>query len=96
MLATHYSPAATVVLAEDRRRADELRAGYEREGVGVVVLDHGDDLVAYARGLYQSLRDADTAGADRVIAVLPPPRGLGHAIRDRLAESRRPLTVGWG
>ena len=90
MLATHYSPAATVVLADDRRRADELRVGFERDGLHVVVLDPGDDLVAYARDLYQSLRDADTAGADRVVAVLPPPRGLGHAIRDRLQKAATP------
>ena len=87
MLAAHYSPAATVVLAEDRRRGDAVRAGLERDGLRVAVLDFGDDLVAYARGLYQSLRDADAAGADRVVAILPPPRGLGHAIRDRLQKA---------
>jgi L-threonylcarbamoyladenylate synthase len=87
MLATHYSPAATVVLADDRGRADELIAGFAADGLRTRVLDFGDDLVAYARGLYQSLRDADAAGADRVVAVLPPPRGLGHAIRDRLQKA---------
>jgi L-threonylcarbamoyladenylate synthase len=87
MLAAHYSPAATVVLADDRRRADELLAGFEAAGLQTRMLDFGDDLVAYARGLYQSLRDADAARADRVVAVLPPPRGLGHAIRDRLQKA---------
>ena len=87
MLAAHYSPAATVVLADDRRHAEQLVAGFENDGLQTRVLDFGDDLVAYARGLYQSLRDADAAGADRVVAVLPPPRGLGHAIRDRLQKA---------
>jgi L-threonylcarbamoyladenylate synthase len=87
MLAAHYSPAATVVLAGDRRQADEVIAGFEASGLRTRMLDFGDDLVEYARGLYQSLRDADAAGVERVVAVLPPPRGLGHAIRDRLQKA---------
>jgi L-threonylcarbamoyladenylate synthase len=87
MLAAHYSPAATVVLAGDRRHADEVIAGFEASGLRTRMLDFGDDLVEYARGLYQSLRDADAAGMERVVAVLPPPRGLGHAIRDRLQKA---------
>jgi L-threonylcarbamoyladenylate synthase len=87
MLAAHYSPAATVVLAADRTAADVLVTGLEAEGHEVAVVDFGDDLVGYARQLYQSLRDADAAGADHVVAVLPPARGLGHAIRDRLQKA---------
>jgi L-threonylcarbamoyladenylate synthase len=87
MLAAHYSPLATVVLASDRRRADDLVAGLQGDGRRVRVLDFGDDLVTYARVLYQSLRDADAERADHVVAVLPPARGLGHAIRDRLEKA---------
>jgi L-threonylcarbamoyladenylate synthase len=87
MLAVHYSPRATVVLAADRRDADDLAAGFEGEGLRVRTLDFGDDLVLYARQLYQSLRDADADAADRIVAVLPPARGLGHAIRDRLEKA---------
>jgi L-threonylcarbamoyladenylate synthase len=87
MLATHYSPLATVVLAADRRDADARVAGFEDEGLRVKTLDFGDDLVAYARQLYQSLRDADADGADRIVAILPPAQGLGHAIRDRLEKA---------
>ena len=87
MLTTHYSPAATVVLAADRRAAGELATGLEGDGHKVAVLDFDDDLVAYARQLYQSLRDADAAGADHIVAVLPPAQGLGHAIRDRLEKA---------
>jgi L-threonylcarbamoyladenylate synthase len=87
MLAAHYSPQATVVLATDRREADVLAAGFEDEGLRVTTLDFGDDLVTYARQLYHSLRDADDEGADRIVAVLPPARGLGHAIRDRLEKA---------
>jgi L-threonylcarbamoyladenylate synthase len=87
MLAAHYSPKATVVLAADRRDADVLATGFADEGLRVSTLDFGDDLVMYARQLYQSLRDADAEGADRIVAVLPPARGLGHAIRDRLEKA---------
>jgi L-threonylcarbamoyladenylate synthase len=87
MLAAHYSPTATVVLAPDRRDADRVAAGFEGEGLRVRTIDFGDDLVRYARQLYQSLRDADAAGADRIVAVLPPAQGLGHAIRDRLEKA---------
>lgn len=87
MLASHYAPRAVVELVarvEDaRRRAGELDA----EGQRAVVIDHGDDLVVYARTLYADLRDADAGGATHVVAVMPPAVGLGHAIRDRLAKA---------
>jgi L-threonylcarbamoyladenylate synthase len=87
MLASHYAPTAPVVLVPDRRAADAQAARFEREGLRVAVVDHGDDLVAYARQVYAELRAADAAGADRIVAVLPPPTGLGHAVRDRLTKA---------
>ena len=87
MLASHYAPAATVVLVPDRVAADAQAARFELEGVRVAVIDHGDDLVAYAREVYAELRAADASGADRIVAVLPPPHGLGHAVRDRLQKA---------
>jgi L-threonylcarbamoyladenylate synthase len=94
MLASHYAPAAAVVLVPDRAAADGQAAAFERAGLRVTVLDHGDDLVAYAREVYAELRAADAAGADRVVAVLPPARGLGHAVRDRLTKASRPERPG--
>ena len=74
MLASHYAPSADGRAGADRAAADERAAGaVERDGHRVVVIDHGDDLVAYARELYAGLRAADAAGADRIVAVLPPP-----------------------
>ncbi len=87
MLASHYAPRARVVLVPDRAAADGQAAAFERDGLHVAVIDHGDDLVVYARELYGELRSADDAGADRIVAVLPPPAGLGHAIRDRLLKA---------
>ncbi len=89
MLAAHYAPSAEVVLVPDRTSADAAVAGIEREGLRVAVIDHRD-LVEYARQLYADLRAADAAGADRIVAVLPPPQGLGHAIRDRLTKASHP------
>jgi L-threonylcarbamoyladenylate synthase len=93
MLASHYAPRAEVVLVPDRRAADQRAAAYEGEGRRVAVIDH-DDLVAYARDLYADLRAADAAGADCIVAVLPPPRGLGHAVRDRLTKAAHPSAEG--
>ncbi len=90
MLASHYAPAAEVVLVTDRRAADTMAGRLEATGGHVVVVHFGDDLVAYARHLYGLLRAADTAGASHVVAVVPPPRGLGHAVRDRLAKAAAP------
>ena len=87
MLASHYAPAATVVLVPDRTAADDQATRFERDGLRVALIDHGADLVAYARDVYAELRAADTAGVDRIVAVLPPPHGLGHAVRDRLQKA---------
>ncbi len=87
MLASHYAPRAQVVLVADRAAADRRTTDLEREGLRVAVIDHGADLVGYARDLYAELRAADAAGAQRIVAVLPAARGLGHAIRDRLTKA---------
>lgn len=83
MLASHYSPHATVLLADTARQATELLHGHP----GAALIDRTDDLVAYARHLYDDLRRADAEGTQVVVAVLPPAAGLGHAIRDRLAKA---------
>lgn len=92
MLTSHYAPACAVEPVADRSAADAVaerrRAGGERVGV----LDRTDDLVVAANRLYADLRAADDAGLDRLVVVLPPAAGLGHAIRDRLfkASATRP------
>ncbi|MEO7397055.1 MAG: L-threonylcarbamoyladenylate synthase [Ilumatobacteraceae bacterium] len=87
MLASHYAPRCRVEvrssLATANERADALRG----EGRSVDILDPTPDLVVAARELYNWLRDADRRGLDTLVAVLPPPVGLGHAIRDRLMKA---------
>ena len=77
MLASHYAPNCRVRVVDDHDDAVALRAGTPTSEI----LDLGDDLVTYARELYTRLRDADERGVGTLIAVLPPPVGLGHAIR---------------
>jgi L-threonylcarbamoyladenylate synthase len=98
----HYAPRARVVLVDARavgaRAAGLLGAG-ERVGLlmlapvptglpgGLVVLDPPGDVDEYARSLYTRLRDADRASLDVVLAVAPPPDGVGAAVVDRLTRA---------
>jgi L-threonylcarbamoyladenylate synthase len=90
MLASHYAPQARVELAADGAEASVIAERERAGGHRAEVLDAGDDLLGYARGLYAWLRDADLAGIEVVVAVLPPARGLGLAIRDRLEKAAAP------
>ena len=87
MLASHYRPVAEVLLVDDARVADRRAGELARDGRRPTVLDDTNDLVAYAHDLYARLRRADDEGYDVIVAVLPPPIGLGHAIRDRLHKA---------
>ncbi len=83
MLAAHYAPRARVLLVPTSAEALALAYGQD----STWVLDRTDDLVDYARSLYSDLRQADARGVTTIVAVLPPPVGIGHAIRDRLAKA---------
>ena len=87
MVASHYAPRARVHLVDRPADAKAAAERFGAAGIDVRVVDGAGDLVRYARNLYAELRDADTAGCTDVIAVLPPPIGLGHAIRDRLQKA---------
>ena len=78
MLESHYAPACEVRLVDS-----------PAEVSGERVLDLTHDLALYARDLYAELRRADADGVRVLVAVLPPPVGLGHAIRDRLTKASR-------
>ena len=81
MLARHYAPAARLVLHES---AATLPPD------GAPVLDCTGDLVESARMLYARLREHDAAGHAVLYVLLPPARGLGHALRDRLRKAAAP------
>ena len=83
MLAAHYSPVAKVLLVDNA--ADATAAARARPNSWI--LDRSADLAASAHSLFADLRAADARGVALIIAVMPPPVGLGHAIRDRLTKA---------
>jgi L-threonylcarbamoyladenylate synthase len=87
MTAKHYAPRATVELFENamqlQARADELRGRGQRIGF-LAVTDNIDRL---AQTLFGQFRSLDGQGVDVILCVLPPPTGLGFAVRDRLLRA---------
>ena len=101
-LPAHYAPTARVVIVDRSAvgaRATGLLAAGETVGiiapgppppdlpVGVVTLASPDDDDEFARVLYPSLRAADRASLDVVLAILPAARGIGAAVADRLSRA---------
>jgi L-threonylcarbamoyladenylate synthase len=87
MLAAHYAARVEVLLVEAPDDAIEVAAAREALGQAVQILDRTGDLVTAAHELYADLRAADAAGLDVLVVVLPPPTGLGVALRDRLTKA---------
>jgi L-threonylcarbamoyladenylate synthase len=86
MLASHYAPAARVVLVDTVEDLNIHLSHLSASGTTCVAL-HFESVQEYAFHLYSSLRQADESGVDVVVAVLPPASGLGTAIRDRLRKA---------
>jgi L-threonylcarbamoyladenylate synthase len=86
-LPSHYAPDTRVELvtaAEIDARAEHLRS----VGLAVGVVDAPRDATAYARVLYQQLRDLDRRGVDVILAVAPDDTdGIGAAVADRLRRA---------
>jgi L-threonylcarbamoyladenylate synthase len=104
-LASHYAPLARVELVSAGDvigRGAQLTTGGEQVGVlagrearlvppsGMVTLATPADADEYARVLYAALREADVLGLDVVLAVPPPPEGIGLAVADRLRRAATP------
>jgi L-threonylcarbamoyladenylate synthase len=86
MMLAHYAPTARVEIYESLSDAEERRNQHTTDGVPVQILHH-EDMVTYALSLYDDLRTADLNDIHVVVAVLPPDKGLGIAIRDRLVKA---------
>jgi L-threonylcarbamoyladenylate synthase len=100
-LSSHYAPAARVeVVAADSvaERAAALLGEGRRVGLlaprridglpdGLDALPPAGRPQAYAKCLYQRLREADRRGLEVLLAVPPPPTGIGAAIVDRLRRA---------
>ena len=114
MLAAHYAPVASVVVADDvdgarlalaalrqaatgsqrvavlTGTADELDAVVAGEGDGtldLVDLEPVGDAAGFAHHLYDRLRQVDRLACAAVVVVAPEARGVGVAVRDRLARA---------
>jgi L-threonylcarbamoyladenylate synthase len=100
-LPSHYAPEARVevlaasavaerartLLAEGRRVGVLAPRRIERLPEGVDALPPAGGAAAYAKSLYQRLREADRRGLDVLLAVPPPERGIGAAVADRLRRA---------
>jgi len=96
---SHYAPQAQVVLASPTNCLAGRGPG--RKGLKVAVVSArrarlpGNVLqvpppkshVHFARGLYALLRRLDRQRVDAIVLSLPPTRGLGLAIADRLRRA---------
>ena len=78
MMQAHYAPRARLILHEPSERFD---------ADGAPVLDFSRDLTTAAHTLYAQLRALDAGHVALAHIVLPPPGGLGQAIRDRLTKA---------
>jgi L-threonylcarbamoyladenylate synthase len=78
MMQSHYAPRARLVLHEPSERFD---------ADGSPVLDFSRNLPTAAHTLYAQLRALDAGHVALAHIVLPPPGGLGQAIRDRLTKA---------
>jgi L-threonylcarbamoyladenylate synthase len=99
----HYAPRARVEVVEAgwvAERATVLLAGSQRVGLlapdpgtlgalpeGLDALPAAGGPESYAHCLYDRLREADRRGLDVLLAVPPPPSGLGAAVADRLRRA---------
>ena len=101
----HYAPRARVILVENEaelfsvveREARNhhvgvlLPAGWKSPGEGVAVLPWGSwkEPESLARDLYQQMRALDDRKIDVIVCPMPPPDGIGMAIRDRLRKAAK-------
>ena len=97
----HYQPDAAVITAEpadlprvlqthDRNQTAALMLAASAPGSGsggFRIEMRFQTVEEYARELYRAFRQADRSGCSTIIAELPPPGGIGRALRDRLLRA---------
>lgn len=95
MLRHHYAPRTPLVLVEDWGQvaadAETAVLAFDHAPPGrfhrVEVLSPTGNLREAAARFFAALRRLDACGAERIVAVRFPPRGLGVALNDRLTRA---------
>ena len=99
----HYAPSARLILVSNQEELEHVTDGLEAR-VGVLlptgwsaraaseVFDWGPwgDPETLARRVFAGLRALDAAGVSIIVCPLPPAKGIGAALRDRLQKAARP------
>jgi L-threonylcarbamoyladenylate synthase len=85
MLPAHYAPHCEVILLNDYADVSQLARSTEPDTSRV--LDASVDSVRFASTMYAQLRQCDADGIQQLFVVLPEPKGIGLAIRDRLTKA---------
>lgn len=89
-LEKHYSPRATVVLNIEAKTGEGLIALDEvATPNGAIRLASPKNSDEFARVMYSALREADTKGIKKVVAITPEGDGIAIAIRDRLERASK-------
>jgi L-threonylcarbamoyladenylate synthase len=99
----HYAPRAHLILVESEaefhlalareaplhRTGALLPSGWATPKQNVTALPWGNwsEPESLARDLYQQLRSLDDLGVEVIVCPMPPPDGIGLAIRDRLRKA---------
>jgi len=88
-LENHYAPRARVLVGEiELPGAGFIALESVKTPQGMIRLATPSGVEAYARVLYQSLRDADLQDLESVVLVPPEGEGLAAAVRDRIEKAR--------
>ena len=86
MLESHYAPTCRLTVVADMNEAQSL-LGTHAATQQVRIIDGSSDPTLFATQMYSQLRQCDDDGIDQAIVVLPSPKGIGSAIRDRLLKA---------
>lgn len=87
MSVKHYAPRAAMELFETAAVMEARATALKRDGKRVATIACDGNLEQYAHDLFALLRRFDDEQVDVILAEVPPPQGLGLAIRDRLQRA---------
>jgi len=96
-LASHYAPRTPLVLNQSAPQESDAWIGFGRSenkrAHAVFSFSEKGDLIEAAARLYDTLRKADAAGAERIAIAPIPSGGIGTAINDRLSRAAADTTA---